>query len=172
MRTVGVCAETHLIVSYDLSLRGGRKGGVPGIGIGDVLQQVFGRLRPDTLWNDVARKNAGVGIAGTNVVAKFLRQKIGEIRPTYRARESLVAEISYPVGERWDSDVPRIDSRGRSGTLIIAKKEQFVLGNRPAYCPAELVLPVHAALRRKEAARIESRIAQEFESAAVPLIGS
>src|SRR6266849_1084427 len=38
MLTVGVYTETRLVVSYDLSLRGGRKSRVPSIGIGDVLQ--------------------------------------------------------------------------------------------------------------------------------------
>ncbi len=107
-------------------------------------------------------------------VAQFLRQQIGEVRAAHRPGQEGVAvavnkvrEITRPVRIRRHADLARVDALRLPRALIVGKEEQLVAADRPAQCPAKLVLPVRSARRRKVVPRIEIGVAQKIECAAV-----
>src|SRR5580700_7176571 len=139
---------------------------------------MFGRFRPGSLGNCGIRKNALRACSATRCVIRlvcgdgvpeFLRENIGEIGASHRARKraSPVDEIACPVGERRDGNQPGVDALVRPGSLIVGEEEHLALLDRSTHSATELVLPVKATLRRKVITCIESGVSQKLEGTAM-----
>ena len=119
---------------------------ISGIGNGNVLQQVFGRLGPGGFGNDGIWKNALRACSATrrvvwlvrgNRVAEFLGEKTGEIGAANRSgeRAGLVVEITSPIRERRDGNQAGVDALVRPGSLIVGEEKHLVLADRSTHRP-------------------------------------